>query len=158
MNRLQQHALACFYLLATIPSTVFAGGFASLSKHEELKGHAIIEAGDFEKIESPIGNLGGREVLRLGANCFEATGMLGLWGLNRKAGLLLVDRARSMKVALLESAIGDVKVEVIAVTQVTCPTSESDRLSRDPQQLQQELKRRQDILQRELDRLRQKQQ
>ena len=158
MTRLQQRIFAWFCLFATIPSTALAGGFALFSKHEELKGHAVIEAGDFEKIDPPFEKLGGREVLRLGVNCFEAIGILGLWGPNKKAGLIVVDRARSIKVALIESGIGDIKIEVVPVVQVACPTSESDGLPQDPQQLLQELKRRQEALQKELERLRQKKQ
>ncbi|MDD5385454.1 MAG: hypothetical protein PHG89_11325 [Gallionella sp.] len=146
------------WLLAALPTSTFADGYSMFSNHKELKGQAVIEAGDVEKIDPPFGKIGAGEVLMLGTNCFEPMGAIGTWGFSKKAGLLLVDRSRNIRLALLESSIGSIKIDIVSVMQVSCPTSGSDDLPHDPQQRLRELKRRQDLLQRELERLRQQNQ
>ena len=155
MSRVQRTFFQWAWLLGVLPSIVFADVYGLFSKHEELKGHAIIDAGDVEKIDPPFGKLGATETLKLGANCFEPRGYLGYWGYSKKAGLVLVDRSRTVKLALIESSIGSIKVEVVSVIQIACTTPDSDGLPQDSQQRLQELKRRQELLQRELERLRQ---
>ena len=132
-----------------------ADGFEMFSRHEELQNHVIVDTGDFEKAGSPVGNLGASEVLKLKSNCFQALGNIGAWGYGKKAGLLLVNKEKSIKVALLESSIGSIKVQVTGVIQIACPTTDSDGLPIDPQQRLQELSRRQGALLKELERLRQ---
>lgn len=144
-------------LLAAVPGLAHADGFAMFSKHEELKGHVVVDAGDFEKIDPPVGNLGSSELLILNSNCFQPIGLLGLWGYGKKSGLLLVDRNKSIRVALFESNIGSVKVESVTVIQVACPTTDSSGLPLDPRQRLQELKRQQELLLQQLERLRQQQ-
>ena len=158
MSRVQRIILPWAWLFGLLPSFVHADGYGLFSKHEELRGHAVIDAGDVEKIDPPFGKLGASETLKLGANCFEPLSSLGSWGYSKKAGLVLVDRSRTVKLALIESSIGSIKVEMVSVMQVACPTTGSDGLPQDPQQRLQELKRRQELLQRELERLRQQNQ
>jgi hypothetical protein len=141
-----------------LPSIVHADGYGLFSKHEELKGHAVIDVGDVEKMDPPFGKVGASETLKLRANCFEPLGSLGFWGYSKKAGLVLVDRSRAVKLALIESSFASIKVEVLSVIQVACPTASSNGLPQDPQQSLQDLKRRHEFLQRELDRLRQQKQ
>ena len=144
-------------LLAAVPGLAFADGFATFSKHEDLKGNVVVDAGDFEKIEPPAGKIGSSEMLMLNSNCFQPIGLLGLWSYGKKSGLLLVDRNKSIRVALLESSIGSVKVESVAVIQVACPTSDSSGLPIDPQQRLQELKRQHELLLQQIERMRQQQ-
>jgi hypothetical protein len=134
---------------------VCADGFDTFSRHEELQNHVIVDTGDFEKISPPFGKLGASDVLKLKSNCFEPIGSLGLWSYGKKAGLVLVNKEKSVKVALLESSIGSIKVQAVNVIQISCPTADSDGLPVDPQQRLQELRRRQEALQKELERLRQ---
>jgi hypothetical protein len=123
------------------------------SRHEELQSHVIVDTGDFERIAAPPGKLGASDVLKLKATCFEPRGSLGLWGIGKKAGLILANREKIIKIALLESSIGSINVRLLTAIQVPCPTTDSDGLLTDPQMLQ-EMKR----IQRELDRLRQQRQ
>lgn len=150
-----QHKWGIWLLAIAMPILASADGFALFSRHEELKAHVVVEAGDVEKIDAPFGTLSTNEVLKLNDKCFEPIGLVGLWGIRKKAGLLLVDRARSVKLALLESSIGSIDIKVVSVIQVACPSSSSDGLPSDPQQRLQELKKRQELLQRELERLKQ---
>lgn len=157
MHSLRHYLLSLCLLFAAIPPSALADGYDMFSKHEELKGHVVADAGDFEKINPPFGTIGATAVLKLNSNCFKPIGSLGLWGIGKKAGLVLVDRSKSISIALLESSIGSIKVETVAAMQIACPTEDSSGLPLDPQQRLQELKRRQEILQLQLERLRQQQ-
>ena len=132
-----------------------ADGFDMFSRHEELQNHVIVDTGDFEKISPPPGKLGVSDVLKLKSNCFEPIGILGIWSFGKKAGLVLVGKEKNIKVALLDSGIGSIKVQVVTAIQVDCPTATSDGLPADTQQRLQELRRRQEAVQKELERLRQ---
>ena len=156
MTQLQVHCLALCCLLAAIPSEVLGGGFAHFSKHEELRGHVIVDVGDFEKINLPIGKFVGQEFLRFGANCFQTMGIIGLWGLDKKAGLVVVDKSRSVKIAFIDLGMGEIKIDIVQVLQVACPMSDSDGLSQSPLQRQQELMRHDDELQMKIERILQK--
>lgn len=158
MSHLQHIFLSCGWLLGVLPSLAHADGYGLFSKHEELKNHAVIDAGDVEKIDPPFGKLGASETLKLGANCFQPLGSIDSWGHGKKAGLVMVDRSRTIKLALIESSIGSIKIEAVSVIQVNCPTLGFDGLPQDPQQQLQDLKRRQEFLQRELERRRQQKQ
>lgn len=147
-------ALAALTML-TLCQQAPADGFDMFSRHEELQNHVIVDTGDFEMISPPFGKLGASDVLKLKSNCFEPVGNLGGWGYGKKAGLLLVNKEKGIKVALLESSIGSMKVQVTSVIQVGCPTADSDGLPIDFQQRLQKLRRRQEALQKELERLRQ---
>lgn len=147
-------ALLALATMMLIP-TVQADGFDTFSRHEELQNHVVVDTGDFEKISPPFGRLGASDVLKLKANCFEPLGNLGTWGFGRKAGLVLVNKEKSIKIALFESGIGSIKVQAVTVIQVGCPTADSDGLPLDPQQRLQELRRTQEALQKELERMRQ---
>ena len=144
-------------VLAVIPQAAIADGYALFSKHEELKAHVIVDAGDFEKIDPPFGKLGTSDVLKINSSCFQLAGSLGSWGYGKKAGLVLVDRNKTIRIALLESSIGSIKIETMPAVQVACPTEDSSDLPLDPHQRLQELKRQQEFLQLQLERLRQQQ-
>jgi|APTNR8051073442_1049403.scaffolds.fasta_scaffold57443_2 hypothetical protein len=158
MSHPYQTTFACVLILAGIAKDASADGYDLFSKHEELKAHVVVDAGDFEKIDPPFGKLGASQVLKLNSNCFQPSGSLGVLGYGKKAGLVLVDRNKILRIALLESSIGSIKVETALVLQVACPTHDSSGLPLDPQQRLQELKRQQEVLQLQLERLRQQQQ
>ena len=139
----------------TLCQQASADGFDMFTRHEELKNHVIIDTGDFEKLSPSFGKLAASDVLKLNSNCFEPLGSLGSWGYGKKAGLVLMNKEKSIKVALIESSIGSIKIQVTTVIQVACPSADSNGLSTDPQQRLQELRRRQEALQKELERLRQ---
>lgn len=149
---------ACILVLAVIPQAAIADGYSLFSSHEELKDHVVVDAGDFEKIDPPFGKIGASAILKLNSNCFHPSGSLGSWGYGKKAGLVLVDRKKSIRVALLESSISSIKVEVTLVLQVACPTEDASGLPLNPQQRLQELRRQQELLQLQLEQLRQQRQ
>jgi hypothetical protein len=158
MSRVQRTFLQWVWLLGVLPSIVHADGYGLFSRHEALKGLAVIDAGDVEIIDPPSGKIGVNETVKIGSNCFDPLGSLGTWGYGKKAGLVLVDRSRAVKLALIESSIGSIKVEVLPVTQIACTSSSSEGLPQDIQQRLQELRRKQELRQLELERLRQQRQ
>lgn len=158
MLHLSHMHFAYILLLALIPQAATANGFALFSEHEELKGHVVVDAGDIEKFDPPFGKLGATEVLKLNSNCFQPIGLLGSWGFGKKAGLVLVDRNKTIRIALLESSISSIKIEATPVLQVACPTEDSSGMPLDPQQRLQELRRQRELLQLQLERLRQQRQ
>jgi hypothetical protein len=145
--------IAFLSLLLLACQASYADGFDMLSRHEELQSLVIVDTGDFEKIAAPPGKFGVPDVLKLKANCFEPRGNLGLWGIGKKAGLVLVNKEKGIKIALLESSIGSINVKLLTASPMSCPTATSEGLLTDPQILQ-EMKR----IQLELDRLRQQRQ
>ena len=145
-------------VLAFISQSAVADGFALFSKHEELKGHVVVDAGDFEKMDPPIGRIGVGEVLKLNANCFQPTGSLGSWLFSKKAGFVLVNRSRAIRIAFLESSIGSIKIETMLASQIACPSEDPSGLRVDPRQEVLELKRQRELLQLQLERWRQQQQ
>lgn len=145
------------WLFSMFSSIVYANGYEFSSKHMELKGHVVIDAGEVEKIEPPFGKIGASETLKLGTNCFYPFGIVGIRGGSKKAGIVLVDPSRTLKLALIESSMGSINVELLSVMPIACPTAGSDGLPQDPELRLQELKRRQEFLERELRRIRQQQ-
>ena len=158
MSHLPRLKLACTLLLALLPYAASASGYSLLSRPEQLKGHVIVDSGDFEKIDPPFGKLGATEILRLNSNCFQPSIPLGSWGYEKKAGLVLADRNKTVRIALLESSLGSIRVETLPVMQIACPTEDSKGLPLDPQQQIQQLRQQQELLQLQLERLRQQRQ
>lgn len=146
-------ALALRFALAAMPITSNADGFSMFSKHEALKAHVVADAGDFEKLDALGSSFGAAEILKLNSNCFSTVESLGLWGFGKKAGLVLVDKDRAIRLALLESSVGSIKVETVQATQIACPTQESSTLSSDPQKRLEQLKQQQEVLKRQLEQI-----
>ena len=146
-------ALAVIFALFA-PACAFADGFDTFGKQDDLKKTVIIDIGEAEKIDAPIGKLGARETIKLVGKCFEPSSYLGYWGYNsKKAALLLVDQSRSLKIALLENGIGSIKVDVIQVIQVDCVANTGSNLPSDPQKAFELILQKQDAFQKENERL-----
>lgn len=142
-------------LVAFTSQAASADGYAIFSKHEELKAQVVADVGDIEKIDPPFDKLSETEILKLHSNCFQPTGSLGAWGYGKKAGLILVDRYKTIRVALIESSVGSIKVVTMPALQVACPAEGSSSLSIDPKQRLEELERQQELLKLQLESIRQ---
>ena len=145
-------------VLILIPCSALADGFDPFSKHEELRGHLIIDSGDVERVSSPIGQLPISELFKVGSNkCYSPLGSVSSWGFGKRAGLVLMDKDRDIKLAIIESGVGSIKIQSFPVVQMSCQNLNTDRSSPTLEQLQQRLQeqlRLQESLQRESDRLR----
>lgn len=123
-----------------------ADGFAIIDEHVNLNNNIIVEAGDVEKLDQPDGTSSNNEILKINSRCLQPSGYMGYWGYGKKAGLLLVDNARTTKLALLESSVGSIKVTINPVLIVECPTTFSDG---DQQKLIDDIKKRIEKLKRQ---------
>lgn len=141
-----------------MPALACGDGFDLFGRQDDLKMTVIADVGEAEEISAPfgIGELGARDMIKINGRCFEPVGFIGSWGYRRKAAFVVVDQAKNVKIATLEAGIGSVKVDVISVTQVDCSSSASEDLPSDPKKLLEVLKKRQEVLQKELERLKSK--
>jgi len=113
--------LRFFFVSLLSISTCCAGAeFTSAGRHEETKQSTIIEAGNVEKLRQPSASTG-REVLKLNSTCLSRSGSPSTWGSNKKAGFLLLDSGRSLKLALLELVGSSIELKVNPVSIVRCP-------------------------------------
>lgn len=137
---------------ATI-NLALADGFDTFGKQKELIRTVVVDVGEAEKIDAPIGNSLAGDTIKLAGRCFKPLGYLSSWGYGKKAALLLVDQSKAVKIALLENGIGSVKVDVISVTVVPCQANYSDDLSSDPKTALEQLRQRQEALREQYERL-----
>lgn len=100
-----------------------ADGFAIIDEHVNLNNNIIVEAGDVEKLDQSDGANSNNEIFKINSRCLQPSGYMGYWGNGKKAGLLLVDSARTTKLALLESSVGSIKVTINPVLIVECSTT-----------------------------------
>ena len=129
-----------------------ADGYALFSKHEEMKAHVVVDAGDFEEIRPTYGRIGATVLLRLNSNCFQP---MGSWPYRNQAGLVLVNKDKSLRLALIEASVGGIKVESVPALRVACPSDPPiDSLLESQQQLD-EIRRQQELMRLQLERLRQ---
>jgi hypothetical protein len=160
MLRLRQAVLLYAFLIGALLSVAHADGFGILSRHDVLKGLTIIDVGEIEKVDPLHGKPEVNSILKLGLSCYETYGSAGSWSFGRKAGLVLADSSRGIRIAFIESQIGNITVEVFNAIQISCDARGSDASSRDRQrrleeQGLQEMKRQQELLRFEAERYRQ---
>lgn len=142
-------------LVALLPGFAVADGYALFSKHEELKRHVVVDAGDFERVVPNDGSLPASVVVKLNSNCFQALGALSSWGFGKKAGLVLVDREKSIRIALLEASVGSIKVETVQVVRVSCSSGGAYGSSIDLDEREQQLNRLQELFRAQQEQVRQ---
>lgn len=156
-------SLILLFVLTTSAHAV-AEEFDYLGKHEELKENTILMAGNIEKLEPPYGKQWTGSVLRMSTQCLQTqtTDQLGYWSYGKKAGLLLINKFEIYKVAIFERDPFSIKVSILQVEPVDCSTLLTDQ-PRDPKTIIENMKKQQEIyerrrlaIQRELDRLKQR--
>ncbi|MDN5752537.1 MAG: hypothetical protein L0H15_04540 [Nitrosospira sp.] len=138
------------------PTVAHGDGFDIFGRQDDLKMAVIADVGEAEKIDAPLGKLGANDRIEINGRCFEPVGSVGYWRYGRKAAFVVVDQAKSLKIAILENGIGSIKVDVISVIQIDCSASASGELPSDPEKMLEILRKRQEVLQQELDRLKSK--
>lgn len=136
-----------------MPALARGDGFDRFGRQDDLKMTVIADVGEAEIISAPFGKLGASDMIKINGRCFEPVGPIGSWGYSRKAAFVVVDQAKSVKIATLENGRSSVKVDVISVIQVDCSSNESGDLPSDPEKLLEALRKRQEALQKELERL-----
>lgn len=145
-------ALPCLLLVVT--TTSLADGWATFGEHAALKNHVVADVGEASKVDPPPDTRWSNDVFQINGRCFIFPGLTSFWGYGSKPALVLVNEQKQTKLALVESAIGSIKVEVKEITLVQCPQG-SDVLphSDDLQERLKLLQKRQDELKRKLEEL-----
>jgi hypothetical protein len=146
-----------------MPCMAFADGFTTYgSGQAELKQSVIKDVGDAEQVDVPDPRTYGSsyitrsiKAIKLADKCFQPiTTLWGNWSYGKKAALLLEDKYKSTRIALLENEAGSsIKVDVMTVTQVDC----TDKSTGDPRidipKQEEDMLRRQEDSMREFNRL-----
>ena len=115
-------------LLLLLSAAPAHADWAFMSKHKELEGTAIAYVGEVSQeskyIYDTFQNLEWYEFKRGVSTefCFEFSGLIGLWGLGDKPALVVVDEHKNVKLALLESSMGNIKVTLHSIVEVGCPS------------------------------------
>lgn len=108
-------------LLAFASSQVIADGWAIMSQQAQLKNNAIIDVGEVSKVDPPFNTKWENDVYQMNGRCFTFSGYMGYWGYGGKAALLLANAQKVVQLALLETAIGSIKVELQSISMIKCP-------------------------------------
>jgi len=141
-----------------LPSFASASGWAIFSEHERMKGYSVEEVGNVSKVEPPFNTTWEEDVYQMNGRCFLLPSYMGIWGIGDKSGLLLVNAQKIIQLALIESSIGSIKVEMESVNMVECPSGTNViPYSSDPEERLRMLKQQQEELKRKLELLRQHQ-
>jgi hypothetical protein len=133
--------------LASVSVQAVADGWAMFGQQEQMKNYVIADVGDVSKVEPPFNTKWEKDVYQLNGRCFLSSGYIGYWGYGTKAAFLLVNAQKNIQLALVESAIGSIKVEVQPISMIECPSGTNViPYSADPGERLRLLKQRQEEL------------
>ena len=94
---------------------------SSVGQLQELKGHVVIDAGDTNKIAT-LGRISEPLVwYRLNGRCYRGD-YPGTWDKRPKQSILLIDRNKVLKLAIIEPSSVSTDVKVFTVKELPCPT------------------------------------
>lgn len=108
-------------LLSFASSHAIADGWAIMSQQAQLKNNAIIDVGEVSKVDPPFNTKWEDDVYQMNGRCFTLSGYMGYWGYGGKAALLLANAQKIVQLALLETAISSIKVELQSILMIKCP-------------------------------------
>lgn len=137
--------------LAFASAQADADGWALFSQQAQMKNYVVVDVGEVSKVEPPFNTKWENDVYQMNGRCFLFSGYIGYSGYGSKAALLLVNAQKSIQLALFESAIGSVKVELQSITKIECPSGTNViPYSDDPEERLKLLKKRQEELNKKL--------
>lgn len=141
-------------LIAASSFSAYADGWALFSQQEQMKGFVIADVGEVSEVEPPLNTKWQEDVYEMNGHCFSFSEYNGYWGYGSKAAFLLVNAQKVIKLALIETSIGSLNVELKSVTMLECPTgSNVVPDSDDPQERLRLLRKQQEELKKKLDEL-----
>ncbi len=144
-------------LIAFAAIRAHADSWATFSNHSMLKNHVIVDVGDVSQVEPPFNTKWKEDVYQMNGRCFSISGHLGYWGYGSKAALLVANAQKILKLALIESSIGSVKVDLQSIDVIECPTGTNVMpYSDDLKEQLRLLKKRQEELRKKADEYRKK--
>jgi len=91
------------------------------SDHLQLKRSVIADVGEAKQVPPPAGAEWKNQVYSLNDKCFTMYGYFGYWGYGGKSGMLIVDENNLVRVAIFETSISTINIEVNPVQMVKCP-------------------------------------
>ena len=139
-------------LLSLASSQAIADGWAIMSQQAQLKNNAIIDVGEVSKVDPPFNTKWENDVYQMNGRCFTFPGYMGYWGYGGKAALLLANAQKVVQLALLETAISSIKVELHSISMIKCPTGTNVMpYSDDPEEQLRLLKKRQEEMKKKLE-------
>lgn len=130
-----------FLIFATFVS--HAAEYGIFSEQELSKNHAIIETGNIERIEKNSNSL--VEHIKINSNCYEVNGSLGSWGYSKKAGMIITDISRALKILVIEPDILSINIKVKNISKTSCSSDVSNLV--DPNMTLEQLKKQIEDLQ-----------
>lgn len=146
------YVLGALFLLVAIQPR--ADSWSMFSQHDQMKKHVIADVGLVSKVDPPYNTKWDKDVFQINGRCFVLTGYSSYWGYGDKAALLLVNAQKSIQLALIQSEMGSIKVELQSIAIIECPSgSNVIPYSDDPEELLRLLKKRQEELNRKLEEL-----
>lgn len=139
-------------LLAFASAQAGADGWAIMSHQAQMRNNVIIDVGEVSKVEPPFNTKWENDVYQMNGRCFTFSGYIGIWGYGSKAALLLVNAQKVVQLALIESAIGSIKVELQSISMLKCPAGTSViPYSDDPEEQLKLLRKRQEEIKKKLE-------
>lgn len=108
--------------LALASAQADADGWAMFSQQAQMKNYVIVDVGEASKVEPTYNAKWNKDVYQMNGRCFVFPGYMGYWGYGNKAAFLLVNAQKSIQLALVETAIGSVKVELQSIAMIECPS------------------------------------
>lgn len=116
-----KHAMVALFL-SFASAQAGADCWAMFSQQAQMKNYVIVDVGEASKVEPPYNTKWEKDVYQMNGRCFVFSGYIDYWGYGGKAALLLVNAQKSIQLALVETAIGSVKVELQSISMIECPS------------------------------------
>ncbi len=121
-NSIIDRKLLVVLFLASISSQAVADGWAMFSQQERMRNYVIADVGEVSKVEPPLNTKWEKDVFQVNGRCFLFSGFMDYFAYGNKAALLLVNAQKNIQLALIESAIGSIKVDLQPISMIECPT------------------------------------
>ena len=151
--RFSAKAIALIFL-TLVPAQVNADGWSIFGQHDQLKNYVIVDVGAVSKVEPPFNAKWENDVFQMNGRCFTFSGYVGYWSYGEKAALLLVNAQKRVQLALIESEIGSIKVELRSISKIECPTGANvTPYNSDPDEQARLIKKRQEELKKKIEEL-----
>lgn len=141
-------------LITAVSSSASADGWAAFSEHAKMKNYTIADVGDATEVQRPFNPNAEMlpKVYQLNGRCFTMLGYVGFWGYGGKSALLLVNEQKDVELALIETSLSSVKVEMKPISIVRCPTrTDVVPYGDNPEERLRLLRKRQEELQKMID-------
>ena len=92
------------------------------SEQEEMKGYNIVDVGQVTELNPPINTKWETDIYKMNEYCFSLSGYMGYLGYAGPAALLLANEKKDIKLAIIKSEIGSLKVQLHTVRMYQCPS------------------------------------